>query len=88
MNTNKNAFYVSVGWRRLRLYKLTQTPFCEWCPKITIATEVHHIKEVKTNPELRLDFTNLVSLCKTCHSTHTAGKNKKTFGKIINKLWG
>lgn len=89
MNTNKNAFYVSVAWIRLKNYKLNQTPFCERCPKepFTIATEVHHIKEVKACPELRLDFGNLESLCKSCHSSHTAKKNKPRPGKILNKLW-
>lgn len=89
MNLNKNAFYVSIAWRRLRAYKLSQTPFCEWCPPelLTIATEVHHNKEVKTHPELRLDFENLISVCKSCHSKHTIKKNKFKPGKILNKLW-
>lgn len=88
MNLNKNAFYVSTPWRRLRVYKLILTPFCERClPDLEYATEVHHIKEVKINPELRLDIENLESLCKSCHSKHTANKNKWKPGKIINKLW-
>ena len=86
MNTNRNAFYVSVAWRRLRLYKLSQTPFCEWCNCLKVATEVHHDKEVKEFPELRLDFDNLVSVCKSCHSKHTV-KDRWKPGKIINKLW-
>lgn len=89
MNKNRNAFYVSVAWRRLRVCKLEQTPFCERCPPelLTIANEVHHIKEVKTNPELRLDFENLESLCRSCHSKHTVKKNRFKPGKILNKLW-
>ena len=89
MNTNKNAFYVSVPWIRLRNYKLSQTPFCERCPKelLTTATEVHHKNEVKTHPELRLDFDNLESLCKSCHSSHTAKQNRPKPGKILNRLW-
>ena len=87
MNTNRNAFYVSIAWRRLRLYKLSQTPFCERCDCLKVATEVHHIKEVKTNPEIRLDINNLESICKSCHSKHTANENKWKPGKILNKLW-
>lgn len=88
MNTNKNAFYVSKNWRGLRAYKLYVNPFCERClPTLTQATEVHHIKEVKTHPELSLEFDNLESLCKTCHSTHTAKQNKYKPGKIINTKW-
>ena len=88
MNLNKNAFYVSVPWRRLRAYKLSQTPFCEKCApkKLIIATEVHHKLDVKTHTELRLSFENLESLCKSCHSTYTSSKKRKE-GKIINKLW-
>jgi 5-methylcytosine-specific restriction endonuclease McrA len=37
-----------------------------------IATEVHHIKDRRFFPFLELDFNNLQSLCKTCHSAHTA----------------
>ncbi len=89
MNKNKNAFYVLRPWRNLRAYKLTINPFCERCPPdlLTIATEVHHIKEVKTHPELSLELDNLESLCKPCHSGHTRSKNKYKPGKILNKLW-
>lgn len=89
MNLNKNAFYVSMPWIRLRNFKISENPFCERCPEelLTPATEVHHIKEVKPHPELALEFDNLESLCKPCHSSHTMKQNTYKPGKILNKLW-
>lgn len=86
----ERKFYTSKVWRNLRAYKLSLQPFCERCPKslLTIATEVHHIKEVKIYPGLKLDINNLESLCKSCHSSHTAKGNAYKPGKIINKIWG
>ncbi len=36
--------------------------------KIRRATEVHHKKELKDYPKLRLDDENLISLCVMCHN--------------------
>lgn len=36
--------------------------------KIQMATEVHHVKELKEHPELGLDDDNLISLCCGCHN--------------------
>lgn len=83
-----NKFYVSAGWRKLRGYKLSTHPFCERClPFLVAATEVHHIKEVKTHPGLSLEYHNLESLCKSCHSSHTAKTHRMKKGRIINHKW-
>ncbi len=34
--------------------------------------EVHHVKRVKTHPELSFDLSNLQSLCPGCHARKTA----------------
>jgi 5-methylcytosine-specific restriction protein A len=68
-------FYTLAAWRNLRAYKLQLTPLCERCNEI--ATEVHHIKERNSFPELELDISNLESLCKTCHSKHTRKQIKR-----------
>ena len=68
-------FYTLAAWRNLRAYKLQLTPLCERCYEI--ATEVHHIKERNSFPELELDISNLESLCKTCHSKHTSKQKKR-----------
>ena len=71
----------------MRKYKLSINPFCERCEPLTPATEVHHIKDAKKYPELFYEIDNLESLCKPCHSSHTAKQNKYKPGKILNKLW-
>lgn len=35
------------------------------------AQEIHHVKKVVTHPELRLDWSNLMALCKVCHAIRT-----------------
>lgn len=63
------------AWRKVRLHHLTDKPICEDCMRIFIfspATEVHHIKKLADYPELRDDSSNLLSLCKRCHSVRTA----------------
>jgi len=38
---------------------------CQYCG--TPATDVHHIKPVKTHPHLALDPDNGISFCEKCH---------------------
>ena len=57
-------------WKALRIAQLRAEPLCAYCKKSgrdTLATVVDHIVSFKTRPELRLDRTNLQSLCKVCH---------------------
>jgi len=48
---------------------LNEHPLCADCGHA--ATEVHHKIDIRQQPGLRLDPTNLESLCKACHSTRT-----------------
>ena len=57
-------------WRLLSERKRTESPLCEVCQKdgmVTPATEVHHIVPIARAPQLRLVWSNLVSVCKACH---------------------
>lgn len=72
-------FYNSIEWRTLSARRLMDDGYrCAWCKKI--ATEVDHIKEIKT-PEgwsKRLDYDNLRSLCHSCHDKrHNRFTHKK-----------
>jgi 5-methylcytosine-specific restriction protein A len=65
-------------WQRLRKQKLAVDPFCQirtLCTDLPItrglATEVDHIIPIKQRPDLRLEWTNLQSACKPCHSAKT-----------------
>lgn len=63
-------FYQSKAWKDLRRDKLQSDPLCERCllkNKYTIATDVHHIKDVFNHWSLRLNYDNLQALCKSCH---------------------
>jgi 5-methylcytosine-specific restriction endonuclease McrA len=65
------AFYSSRPWRELRALKLSMQPTCEPCEaagRVTVATQVHHIKERKPFPSLALDLDNLESCCLPCHN--------------------
>lgn len=73
-----SQFYNSKAWRTLSAKRLMDDGFrCLWCGKI--ADEVDHIVEIKTPEgwERRLDYSNLRSLCHTCHD--------KRHGRFIKK---
>jgi len=62
-------------WEKVRAMKLAQDPYCNRCGKP--GEDVHHIKTIATHPDLRLDLTNLETLCHSCHSKHTASALKE-----------
>lgn len=71
-NSLKEAgFYHTGSWRRLRVLALQRDHYlCQNClrqKRVTIATEVHHIKPIADFPELALTLDNLESLCWDCH---------------------
>lgn len=60
-------------WKRIRDRHIAEHPLCEMCKKqgrITPAEEVHHIKPLSQGGTH--DDSNLMSLCKECHSEITA----------------
>lgn len=58
-------------WQLVRRLKLSRNPLCEWCESgrgaVVAADMVHHIKPITSHPDLRLDMSNLQSLCHDCH---------------------
>jgi 5-methylcytosine-specific restriction endonuclease McrA len=66
------------AWQQLRQMKLAADPWCEiktHCASLSmteqLATEVDHIQTIHDHPELRLEWSNLRSACKRCHSART-----------------
>ena len=62
---------------RSRIGKLQLDPVCEDClamkpERVTEAVDVHHKIKISERPDLRLELSNLMSLCKSCHSIRTA----------------
>jgi len=73
-------FYASEDWRNLRAFKLRISPLCQRClkkGKLVQATEVHHIVDIAVDPSKVVDYNNLESLCKKCHSSHTFKETRK-----------
>lgn len=63
------------AWKRIRDRHIAEQPLCEMCKKqgrIIPAEEVHHIKPLSQGGTH--DDSNLMSLCKECHSEITARK--------------
>nr|WP_245741843.1 HNH endonuclease signature motif containing protein [Pisciglobus halotolerans] len=75
-------FYKSKEWRKLRaIAKKRDHNECQMCKangKYSKGDMVHHIKEVKDNPELALALSNLQTLCNACHNkVHDKLPNQK-----------
>ena len=64
-------FRNSKQWRAKRVYILARDGYqCQECKRhgrITVASEVHHIKPLWQAWDKRLDDDNLISLCHRCH---------------------
>lgn len=63
--------------QKVRKMKANRDPLCEECLKSGIVKpldKVHHIKPIKTHPELRLVMENLRSLCDSCHEDEHKGE--------------
>lgn len=64
-------FYKTKKWERKRENILRRDSYeCRKCKrygKTTAASMVHHIYPLDTNPSLKLNSDNLISLCNKCH---------------------
>lgn len=70
----RHKFLVSKEWKNLSALKKYNDPFCEIClkeNKMVWVIDIDHIKSIKEYPELCLEYNNLQSLCKSCHSQKT-----------------
>lgn len=62
-------FYQSTDWKMLALKYMQDKQYrCELCNQI--ATQVHHVVEIKTLEgwQKRLEYSNLMCLCGQCHN--------------------
>lgn len=67
-----HKFYCSKSWLNVRSAILSRDVYCQRCLSLynlyTVDDlEVHHIHKIYNHWDKRLDTTNLVCLCKTCH---------------------
>lgn len=69
--TGRTLALNGTAWRKLRAQVLADQPLCDHCQRqgrLTPALEVDHIDNNPSNNER----SNLVGLCRPCHSTKTA----------------
>lgn len=67
--------YNTVQWRKLRLLKLSHTPFCQACEDmgtLTLANTVDHVTAINSGGAPFPMLSELNSLCHSCHSAKTA----------------
>jgi len=73
-------FYKSKAWTTTRERKLYENPFCEECERWNVVSPgyyVDHIEPALERPDLRLSFSNLQTLCKTCNASKTSKQAKR-----------
>ena len=62
-------------WQRVRLEALKRDCYlCQMClaqQRVTPAKDVDHIQPISVRPDLRLELSNLQSLCRSCHGLKT-----------------
>lgn len=71
---SQQGFYNTKAWKELRIMKLNLNPICEECERkgmVTPAQVINHIRPVTTHPDLKLELSNLESLCSYCHQLIT-----------------
>lgn len=57
-------------WQQLRKVYMQENPLCAECYKRGLtrsALDVHHIVPIHDSWAKRLDWNNLISLCRSCH---------------------
>jgi len=67
-------------WRKLSERFRKHNPLCVKCyerGRVEPVKDVHHIKPIRTHPELRLEWDNLMSLCRECHDEIEREENGK-----------
>lgn len=82
----RQSVYNTTTWHNIRLAKIMECPECEICAiegRVTLAEDVHHalsFLEVDDDVMLNVayDSTNLISVCKKCHSRCHTGDLKGT----------
>ena len=77
-------------WEKLRAYHLAGSPLCVFClrdGKLMPANVVDHIKPFRDDWSLRLDPSNLQSLCKPCHDSEKQREERGTLRPIGLDGW-
>lgn len=57
----------SPEWRKVRAKHLKENPECAFCGKKQLHMQVHHVWPFHIQPELELEPSNLITLCREHH---------------------
>lgn len=81
---DKAKFRSSQQWKNKRAeILLRDNNQCKICGNKT-TLQVHHIYSLDTQPEMRLENNNLITLCKHCHNNVHNGLYSSIY--LINRL--
>lgn len=62
-------------WAKCRAAFLRANPICHDCGAALLDQKrrghVHHVQKLADRPDLRLDWSNLMALCDSCHTART-----------------
>ena len=75
----RRAFYGRQAWSNLRNTHIKKNPLCVDCysrGRVVAGDAVDHIVELKDDPTLGMDPTNLQTLCNSCHAVKTNDERK------------
>jgi len=75
----------SSQWPTLRKKYIYNNPRCACCGSLQ-DPQVHHIIPFKANPELELDYNNLITLCKRgCHLKVGHGGDYQCYNPLVRE---
>lgn len=72
-------------WRKVRNAFVKEHPKCACC-NIERELEAHHVKPWHLFPDLRYEFSNLITLCRDCHFRFGHGRNWKKWNPEVRTL--
>lgn len=78
-----NAFYNSPTWRKLSKAHKRRNPLCAHCAKqdrTAVGDVTDHIIEISDDWSMRLEPSNLQTLCTPCHAKKTAEAKRSRGG--------
>lgn len=76
-NQKRNPFYDTAAWKKCRQAVISANPICEAQSCTQAATEVHHIENINTRPDLAYTLSNLQALCKRCHMRESQKESRQ-----------
>lgn len=92
INTNERKMYSTGAWKVIRkVIKARDHGLCKVCQNkgtVSYTQLIHHITPVEESFRLRLEPSNLISLCESCHKVVHNGydKDKVTKKRIQERL--